>query len=192
VCNYCGCREFPLIGQLTAEHEVIATAAGRLRRAITHGDGAPAAALDDLLALLLPHTTTEEQGLFVELRAEDGLAEAVDKLCAEHDDIHGVLTSVDRTAADWPAVLAALDRLHRHIDNEEHGLFPAAVITLPIDAWDRLTPDRLPDLDHHPHPHHHNHQDHDHRDHGRQDHGRQHSSQPHPSGQSHHGRLAAA
>ena len=45
-----------------------------------------------------------------------------------------------RAAPDWPVVLAALERLHRHIDNEEHGLFPAAVIALPIDAWDRVTP----------------------------------------------------
>jgi hemerythrin-like domain-containing protein len=141
MCNYCGCREFPLIGQLSAEHEAIATAAGQLRRAITQGDADPAAILDELLALLLPHSATEEHGLFVELRAEGSLAEAVDTLCAEHDDIHGVLAAVDRDAPDWPAVLAALDRLHRHIDNEEHGLFPAAVITLPIDAWDRVTPD---------------------------------------------------
>jgi len=140
MCNYCGCRDFPLIARLTEEHEAIAETAGRLRRAVTHGQGDPLAALDELLGLLMPHTGTEETGLFVELRAEGSLTEAVDKLCAEHDDIHGALTTVDRTAPDWPAVLAALDRLHRHIDNEEHGLFPAAVITLPIEAWDRVTP----------------------------------------------------
>lgn len=140
MCNYCGCRAFPLIGQLTEEHETIANTAGRLRRAIVDGDAHPTAALDELLALLVPHTTTEESGLFAELRAEGSLAEAVEKLCAEHDDIHGVLATVDRTAPDWPAVLAALDRLHRHIDNEEHGLFPASVVALPIDAWDRVTP----------------------------------------------------
>jgi hemerythrin-like domain-containing protein len=139
MCNYCGCREFPLIAQLTVEHENIAEAAGRLRRAIIQGEADPVAGLDELYALLVPHTATEEAGLFVELRAEGGgLADAVDRLCAEHDDIHGVLGAVERTAPDWPAVLAALDRLHRHIDNEEHGLFPASVIALPMDAWDRL------------------------------------------------------
>ena len=140
MCNYCGCREFPLIGRLTAEHEAIANAAGRLRTAITSGAGDPMGELDTLLTLLTPHTDTEERGLFVALRAEGSLTEAVDQLCDEHDDIHGVLGAVDRTAPDWLAVLAALDRLHRHIDNEEHGLFPAAVIALPIVAWDRLTP----------------------------------------------------
>jgi hemerythrin-like domain-containing protein len=140
MCNYCGCRDFPLVARLTEEHEAIANAAGRLRRAITHGEGDPVAALDELLALLVPHTGTEETGLFAELRAEGSLTEAVDKLCAEHDDIHGVLGAVDRAAPDWSAVVAALDRLHRHVDNEEHGLFPASVIALPIEAWDRLTP----------------------------------------------------
>lgn len=140
MCNYCGCRDFPLIAALTADHEGITNAAGRLGRAITHGAADPMAALDDLLAMLLPHTGTEEDGLFVELRAEGSLAEAVDRLCAEHDDIHGVLRAVDRSAPDWRPVLAALDRLTRHIDNEEHGLFPAAVVALPIEAWDRVTP----------------------------------------------------
>jgi hemerythrin-like domain-containing protein len=140
MCNYCGCRAFPLIAQLTGEHEAIANAGGRLRRAIADHDADPLAALGELLALLGPHTGTEETGLFRELRAEGSLAEEVEKLCAEHDDIHAVLGGVDRTSPDWPAVLAALDRLHRHIDNEEHGLFPAAVIALPLDAWDRVTP----------------------------------------------------
>ncbi|MFD6663667.1 hemerythrin domain-containing protein [Micromonospora chalcea] len=140
MCNYCGCREFPLIGRLSAEHEAIANAAGLLRGAVRAAGPDALVALDALLALLMPHTSTEEDGLFVELRAEGSLAGAVAKLCAEHDDIHGVLGGVDRAAPDWPAVLAALDRLHRHIDNEEHGLFPAAVIALPIPAWDRITP----------------------------------------------------
>jgi hemerythrin-like domain-containing protein len=164
MCNYCGCRDFPLIARLTEEHEAIADAAGRLRRAITHGNADPVVALDDLLALLMPHTVTEEAGLFAELRAEGSLTEAVDKLCDEHDDIHGVLGTVDRGAPDWPVILAALDRLHRHIDNEEHGLFPASVIALPIDAWDRVTPDQPTT----------GHQHHDEHDHGH------HHDSPHP------------
>ncbi|GAA1807555.1 hypothetical protein GCM10009682_31780 [Luedemannella flava] len=140
MCNYCGCREFPLIGRLSDEHEAISNAAGRLRRAILAADADRLPAFDALLELLLPHTATEEVGLFTELRAEGSLTSAVDDLCAEHDDIHGVLGALDRAAPDWAPVLAALDRLHRHIDNEEHGLFPAAVIALPISAWDRITP----------------------------------------------------
>lgn len=141
MCNYCGCRDFPLVGRLSAEHEAIEDAGGLLREAIVGERESDAVRLlDELLALLLPHTATEEEGLFAELRAEGSLAEPVDRLCAEHRDIHGVLCAVDRRAPDRSSVLAALVRLRRHIDNEEHGLFPAAVIALPIAAWDRITP----------------------------------------------------
>lgn len=138
MCDYCGCRHFPLIGRLSAEHETITNAAGRLREAIAKDRGDPLACLDDLLELLQPHTALEEKGLFAELRAEGSLAEAVERLCAEHDDLRAALR-VDRAAPDWSRVLAGLERLHRHIDNEEHGLFPAAVIALPMAAWDRLS-----------------------------------------------------
>lgn len=82
MCNYCGCQDSPLIGRLSAEHEAITNAAGRLREAITKGRGDPVVLLDALLRMLTPHTATEED-----------------------------------------------------------GLFPAAVIALPIVAWDRLTPE---------------------------------------------------
>lgn len=143
MCNYCGCREFPLIGQLSEEHVEIEELAGSLRRSIGEGrHDESSALLDALLARLGPHTATEESGLFAELRADGALAEEVDRLCAEHADIHGVLLAVDRAAPDWAAVLEALRLLHRHIDKEEHGLFPAAVIVLPLPAWDRITTDR--------------------------------------------------
>jgi hemerythrin-like domain-containing protein len=141
MCNYCGCRDFPLVALLTEQHDAIEEKAGQLRRAIRDGREEDASRLlEALVSLLIPHTATEERGLFAELRAEGSLAEAVERLCDEHRDIHGVLRAVDRAAPDWPAVLAALERLHRHIDNEEHGLFPAAVIALPIPNWDRITP----------------------------------------------------
>jgi hypothetical protein len=143
MCNHCGCRDFPLIGRLSEEHWQIGETAGALRRAIGEGRyGEAASLLDELLAQLLPHTAVEENGLFAELRAEGSLTEAVDRLCAEHDEIHGVFGAIDRAAPDWPAVLEAIGKLHRHIDSEEHGLFPASVIMLPMAAWDRITPEQ--------------------------------------------------
>ncbi|TMR90695.1 hemerythrin domain-containing protein [Nonomuraea basaltis] len=145
MCNYCGCREFPLIGHLSQEHWDIHECAWALRRTIGDGRYSDATALlDKLLARLVPHTAAEESGLFTELRAEGTLADEVERLCAEHTDIHGVLGAIDRDAPDWPAVLNALDRLHQHIDHEEHGLFPAAVIMLPLATWDRITPRQSP------------------------------------------------
>lgn len=80
-----------------------------LRRVIIqnrYGDAANL--LDELLALLLPHTATEEGGLFAELRVEGSLTGEVERLCAEHDEIHTVLGAIDRQAPDWPAALEAL------------------------------------------------------------------------------------
>jgi hypothetical protein len=143
MCNYCGCRDFPLIGRLSEEHWQIEETAGALRRAINGSRyGEAVSLLDELLAQLIPHTAVEESGLFAELRAEGSLAEAVDKLCGEHDEIHGVFGAIDRADPDWAAVLEAIGKLHRHIDGEEHGLFPASVIMLPISAWDRITPEQ--------------------------------------------------
>ncbi len=142
MCNYCGCREFPLIGRLSEEHEEIKETAGALRRAIGEGRyGDAGALLDELVGRLLPHTATEEGGLFAELREEGSLAEEVARLCAEHDDIHGVLGAIDRADPDWAAVLGALGKLSEHIDHEEHGLFPASIVMLPMAAWERITPE---------------------------------------------------
>ncbi|GAA2524958.1 hemerythrin domain-containing protein [Pilimelia columellifera] len=140
MCNYCGCRQFPLIARFTAEHEVISNAAGALREAVEQRRPDVPALLRALVGLVTPHTAAEESGLFRELLAEGSLAEAVERLCAEHTHIHGVLATVDPDAPDPATVLAALDRLREHIDHEEHGLFPAAVIALPFDAWDRVSP----------------------------------------------------
>ncbi|MFG1945829.1 hemerythrin domain-containing protein [Nonomuraea sp. NPDC048826] len=140
MCNYCGCRDFPLIGRLSEEHAEIGEVARTLRRAVDQAAYDEARELlDELLALLLPHTAEEERGLFAELREEGSLEEEVDRLCGEHAEIHGVLAAVDRENPDWNRVLGAVSRLHLHIDKEEHGLFPAAVIVLPIPAWERIT-----------------------------------------------------
>jgi len=140
MCNYCGCRDFPLIGRLSEEHLRIGELSVELRRAIRAARYDEAARLlDALLAELLPHTAAEERGLFAELRAEGSLADEVERLCGEHAGIHDVLTGIDPASPDWPRVLGALELLHRHIDKEEHGLFPAAVIMLPLPAWDRIT-----------------------------------------------------
>ena len=142
MCDYCGCRDFPLIGRLSEEHGEIKETAGVLRRAIGEGRYDDAGALlDELVGRLLPHTATEEGGLFAELRTEGSLAGEVARLCAEHDDIHGVLGAIDRANPDWATVLKALTKLGEHIDHEELGLFPASIVMLPMAAWERITPE---------------------------------------------------
>jgi hypothetical protein len=141
VCDHCGCREFPASAVLTEQHRRIQHTAGRLRRAITGGEPSLArrllAALTDQLA---PHLAAEEQGLFAELHAEESIRATIEQLCAEHTQLDAALQAPPAGEPDWTPVLAALDRLAAHIDKEEYGVFPAAVILLPIPAWDRITP----------------------------------------------------
>ena len=126
-----------MISRYSAEHDEIINAMGVLRRTASaaHHDGIGIAARD-LAALLDPHTTSEERSLFAELRLDAEFTEHVDGLCAEHRDIDATLARV--TDGDLVAVAHLEDILRRHIDKEENGLFPAAVIALDGPAWERV------------------------------------------------------
>jgi hemerythrin-like domain-containing protein len=140
MCNYCGCRDFPVIARFSAEHVEIEETAGLLRRAVTAGDHATARRLlTQLAGMLAPHVAREEAGLFAELADDATMRDMCAELCAEHQDLDAVLCPPSGEEPDWPAVLTALERLRHHIDKEEHGVFPAAVVLLPMPAWDRIT-----------------------------------------------------
>ncbi len=95
MCSYCGCRAITMIGRLSTEHVEIINATGVLRRVALDGDGdATDTAVVELAALLDPHTTAEEQGLFAELRLDEDFAGHVDALCAEHREIDARLAQV--------------------------------------------------------------------------------------------------
>ena len=112
-------------------------AMGVLRRAASAGDrdGAGVAARD-LAVLLDPHTASEERSLFAELRRDAEFTAHVDGLCAEHREIDSTLARV--VEGDLAAAGMLEDILRRHIDKEENGLFPAAVIALDGPAWERV------------------------------------------------------
>lgn len=137
MCSYCGCTETTVIGRYTDEHEAVVNALGDVRRAV-HSDSRSdiAASTAALRAILAPHTASEERSLFVELRKEPELAETVAMLCAEHVAIERHL---DRVAALEPSAYAELEHvLRRHMDKEDNGLFPAAVIALDGPSWERI------------------------------------------------------
>ena len=137
MCSYCGCRANTVIARYSAEHDEIINAMGILRRAARAGDGeGTGIAARDLVALLDPHTAREERSLFAELRLAAEFTEHVDGLCAEHRENDVALARV--TAGDRAAVAVLEDILRRHIDKEENGLFPAAVIALDGPAWERV------------------------------------------------------
>ena len=137
MCSYCGCRANTVIARYSAEHDEIVNAMGILRRTASAGDRDGArVAVGDLAGLLEPHTSSEERSLFAELRRDPEFTAHVDGLCAEHREIDSALARV--VEGDLAAAGMLEDILRRHIDKEENGLFPAAVIALDGPAWERV------------------------------------------------------
>jgi hemerythrin-like domain-containing protein len=137
MCEYCGCQEVPAIAQLTAEHDTIVDLMAHVRHALARDDRDSAAqSCRQMLTVLGPHTSVEEQALFPAMRAE--FTDQIDQLRAEHREIEAVLAA-EPTDPDWPVrLLAALHQLREHILKEQDGVFPASLAILTPDDWERL------------------------------------------------------
>ena len=141
MCDYCGCQDLDAIAELTAEHDVVVTLSGQVRRAVQAGDLDLAAdGVRTIVAVLGPHTAVEEGALFPAMVEDFG--DHVAGLVDEHRRIEQVLAeSADRTPSDpsWPSRLEqTLVMLREHIINEQDGVFPAALATLSAAQWDHL------------------------------------------------------
>ena len=137
MCEYCGCRQVEPIADLMDEHMHLLEIAGDLRRALLEDDRVRSVAKrTELVDLLSSHTSREEAGVFTALRAQGEYVDEVDVLESEH-------VSLDRTVAaldlDSPTAVEGLDRLvadlSDHIDKENLGIFPVAVVTLGATGW---------------------------------------------------------
>lgn len=138
MCQHCGCHSNAVIRRLSDEHDTIIDALGDLRRAADTGDTAAVRRRAGRLAELLdPHTAAEETGLFRELDADSEFTEHLEALTDDHADLDRRLHAI--AGGDLAGVADFEVRLRRHIDREENGLFPAAVIALDGAAWDRLS-----------------------------------------------------
>ncbi len=110
-----------------------------------HGEQASAArqlrALHDVLEV---HDAVEELALYPAMARLHEYGDKIGTLFDEHDDFDHVVSaaltaseSAGAGAADWVAVLVALETLGEHIDHEEHGVFPAAAVSLDPADWER-------------------------------------------------------
>jgi hypothetical protein len=138
MCEYCGCQALDAIAELTREHDEVVGLISRVRTANAAGDLREMAALaGQISAVLGPHTTVEEQGLFPPLT--DEFPDHVANLEAEHRQIEAVLAeAAGGPPADttWPArFLDALRVLRDHILAEQDGVFPAALTRLATEDW---------------------------------------------------------
>lgn len=138
MCSYCGCESIEVVGRFMAEHVAIVNASGTLHRACTEGDAARVvAAADALAALLHPHTTAEEAGLFALLAQDEEFTDHVRSLCAEHTDLDAALTRIRQGDHDSSPSFNRALRLH--IDREENGLFPAAAVAFAGPEWETVS-----------------------------------------------------
>jgi hemerythrin-like domain-containing protein len=138
VCEYCGCRQVEPLADLMDEHLRLLEIVGDLRRALEVGDLAGAATLRaGLVDLLSVHTRREEAGIFTALRAQGDYVDEVDALEGEHVTLDQAVAGLD---LDAPDAVRTLDRivtdLSDHIDRENLGIFPVAVVTLGATGWE--------------------------------------------------------
>ena len=136
MCDYCDCRCEPEIAALSADHDQLISILHQLGRAAESEDtDLLVRTAGDLRSRLNQHATREEQGLFVQLRAEVGDA-YVEAFAADHDRIHALVAA----AADGDVGAAKdLDRVLRdHILLEESDLFPAAHQLLSPAQWNAV------------------------------------------------------
>lgn len=139
MCQYCGCREMPLLRDYTAEHERAINLGGGAVRALDAGDVVKAQDLAVAMAAeLRTHWSGEEAGLFAQLLDEDDIfAEYIDPLVQEHRDLDAFMATMDLSdPADQARFRDEVSALHEHIAKEEDSLFPASVTTLSGDQWD--------------------------------------------------------
>jgi hypothetical protein len=140
MCDYCDCRSLAPIGALSEDHEQLLERSSRVRDAIARGDSATAnVELATLVQSLHAHTRTEERGLFSELRAEGSMVEHVAMLENDHRRLWAAVDALDPANAEWSsAALGVLDDLAAHVWIEEYDIFPAAVVGLSSDGWNRV------------------------------------------------------
>lgn len=141
MCEYCGCQQIATIAELTREHDAVVALVGQIKASL------PDRRLDEvaescqqILAILAPHTVVEEDGLFPEMT--DEFPDHIEALCAEHREIEKVLGEAAEGFPDdptWPdRLVAVLHLLREHILKEQDGVFPAALIALDANQWERI------------------------------------------------------
>jgi hemerythrin-like domain-containing protein len=137
MCEHCGCRGVEPIAQLMDEHLELLDVGDDVRRRLAAGDRLGAWEQLGRLALHLDaHVAREEAGVFAALRAQGEFVQAVEDLEAEHAGFDEWLSDVGLHDADLEhRVGLLLQELSLHIDKENLGIFPVAVVTLDAAGW---------------------------------------------------------
>ena len=140
MCDHCGCRQVPPIGELMDEHTALLDEAYYVRKALS--DGEPDAAMELLRTLvghLERHVHREETGIFPALRETGEFIEEVDELEGEHRELDAALEGLDVHMPDFAQrVTDLLSTLDLHVERENLGVFPVSIVTLGARGWDQI------------------------------------------------------
>jgi len=138
MCEHCGCRGVEPIAELMDEHYELLDLAGDIRRQLAAGDQVGAElTLVELGRQLDSHVDREERGIFAALKAQGDFADAVLDLEGEHVAFDSELEDLAPAEPDFEQRVASLlAELSTHIDKENLGIFPVAVVTLGASGWD--------------------------------------------------------
>jgi hypothetical protein len=137
MCEHCGCREVPPVGELMDEHSALMDEAHYVREALASGDNVLAMSrLTRLACHLDRHVRREETGIFRALRDKGEFLDELSELEAEHRQFDEVVAGLDAGSADFAAaVLRLFDDLGAHVEREDLGIFPVSVVTLGAPGW---------------------------------------------------------
>jgi hemerythrin-like domain-containing protein len=142
MCEHCGCRGIEPIAELMDEHLDLLELAGRIRRELAADDRpAAAASVAELGRRLDRHVHREELGVFAALKSQGDFADPVADLEREHLDFEAELAALDphHPGPEFErAVRRMLGELSAHIDKENLGVFPVAVVTLDSAGWETV------------------------------------------------------
>lgn len=141
MCEHCGCRGVEPIAELMDEHLALLELSGDVRRHLAEGDRTAAASvLTEAARLLDLHVHREEAGVFTALKEQGDFVEAVGELEDEHDSLDAQVAALDGDAPDFAErVDRLLAELSEHIDKENLGIFPVAVVSLGARGWETVS-----------------------------------------------------
>jgi hypothetical protein len=140
MCQYCGCRQIPLIRDYIEEHDQVVDVGDDALRALDLGDTARAhESLFRMREILTSHWAGEEAGVFAVMSETDAsYADYVDVLIGEHRSLAAFLGVLDvALPAHRERLRFEVGALREHIEREEDGLFPATLTALSGSQWDR-------------------------------------------------------
>jgi hemerythrin-like domain-containing protein len=125
------------IAELMDEHTAPLDEAYEVRKALCERDpGRAMELLRTLVGHLDQHVRREETGIFPALRGTGEFIEEVDELEGEHRDLDAALDGLDIHAPDFAQrVTDLLHALDLHVERENLGVFPVAIVTLGADGW---------------------------------------------------------